>query len=193
MPVACVYGWDPTLMLAAGTPLTILDEWRWIGAMRNEPVPLVPCETIDLEVPATAEIVIEGTISPDPATYQPEGPLKEVSGRYCHQSPMHFNMLQFFARCLHKSIQRAYLIGEKIFEFPGGNFDNPSPESQQIRQSGMGPYLDIRFFCQCDGSTHDMGISAMKSAPDIGRTDQPDNLLIEADFIGSKAFTHVAV
>lgn len=88
MPVACVYGWDPSLMLAAGTPITVLDEWQWIGAMRGEPVPLVPCETIDLEVPATAEIVIEGTISPDPATYLPEGPLKEVSGRYCHVSPM---------------------------------------------------------------------------------------------------------
>ena len=88
MPVACVYGWDPTLMLTAGSPVTLIDEWQWMGAIRGEPVPLIPCETVDLEVPATAELVIEGTVSPDPATFCQEGPLKEVSGRYCNESMM---------------------------------------------------------------------------------------------------------
>ncbi len=88
MPVACVYGWDPSMMLAAGSPVTTIDEWQWMGSIRGEPVPLVKCETVDLEVPATAEIVIEGHISPDPATYRQEGPLKEISGRYCEPSQM---------------------------------------------------------------------------------------------------------
>ncbi len=88
MPVACVYGWDPSLMLTAGSPVTTINEWEWMGAIRGEAVPLVKCETVDLEVPATAEIVIEGVISTDSATYRQEGPLKEVSGRYCEPSLM---------------------------------------------------------------------------------------------------------
>ena len=38
------------------------------------------CETVDLEVPASAEIVIEGYISDDPATYETEGPFGEYTG-----------------------------------------------------------------------------------------------------------------
>ena len=82
MPVACVYGWDPTLMLAAGAPVTTCDEWQWIGALRNEPVPLVPCQTVPLQVPATAELAVEGTISWDRSRFRTEGPFKERSGRY---------------------------------------------------------------------------------------------------------------
>jgi UbiD family decarboxylase len=43
-------------------------------------VPLVRCRTVDLAVPATAEIVVEGTIDPDPASYLPEGPFGEYTG-----------------------------------------------------------------------------------------------------------------
>ncbi|MFC1671194.1 UbiD family decarboxylase domain-containing protein, partial [Spirochaetota bacterium] len=82
MPVACIYGWDPSLMLTAGSPVTTMNEYQWMGSIRGEPVPLIKCETVDLEVPASAEIVIEGTISTDSSTFQPEAPLKEVSGLY---------------------------------------------------------------------------------------------------------------
>lgn len=83
MPVACVYGWDPSLVFTAGSPVTTITEYEWMGAIRGEAVPLVKCETSDLEVPATAEIVVEGTVAPDPATYQIEAPYKEVTGTYC--------------------------------------------------------------------------------------------------------------
>jgi len=53
-----------------------------MGAVRGEPVPLVKCDTVDLYVPATAEIVFEGHVLADPATYAWEGPVKEASGRY---------------------------------------------------------------------------------------------------------------
>jgi UbiD family decarboxylase len=88
MPVACVYGWDPSLMLTAGSPVTTMNEWDWMGAIRGEPVPLIKCETVDLEVPATAEIVVEGFIPTDPNTFRPEAPLKEVSGSYAEASMM---------------------------------------------------------------------------------------------------------
>src|SRR4030042_3765769 len=73
MPVAFVYGWDPSLLAVAGRPHRGF-EYDLAGAIMQEPVKLVKCEMSDIEVPASAEIVIEGTISPDPGTYEMEGP-----------------------------------------------------------------------------------------------------------------------
>lgn len=81
MPVACVIGWDPIMPFLAGSPLPAgVCEWDVMGAYRGEPAELVRCETVDLEVPATAEIVLEGTISDDPATWELEGPFGEFTG-----------------------------------------------------------------------------------------------------------------
>jgi UbiD family decarboxylase len=81
MPVACVIGWDPIMPFLAGSPIPAgICEWDVMSAYRGEPAELVRCETVDLEVPATAEIVIEGTISDDPGTYELEGPFGEFTG-----------------------------------------------------------------------------------------------------------------
>ncbi len=81
MPVACVIGWDPIMPFLAGSPVAPgVCEWDVMGAYRSEPAQLVRCETVDLEVPASAEIVIEGTISDDPTTYETEGPFGEFTG-----------------------------------------------------------------------------------------------------------------
>ena len=81
MPVACIIGYDPILPFLAGSPLPVgVCEYDVMGGYRGEPLPLVPCETVDLAVPASAEIVIEGTISDDPATYESEGPFGEFTG-----------------------------------------------------------------------------------------------------------------
>jgi UbiD family decarboxylase len=81
MPVAFVYGYDPALTLVAGTPVNGV-EYDLAGALRQSPIELVKCETSDIEVPAYAEIVVEGTISPDPNSYEVEGPFGEGSGYY---------------------------------------------------------------------------------------------------------------
>jgi 4-hydroxy-3-polyprenylbenzoate decarboxylase len=81
MPVAVILGWDPTLFVVSSTPLAS-PEYGVAGVLRGEPVDLVRCETSDLLVPATAEIVIEGRISPDPKTFEPEGPYAEYPGYY---------------------------------------------------------------------------------------------------------------
>jgi UbiD family decarboxylase len=81
MPVAFVYGYDPTLLGVAGTPV-IGSEYALSGGIRQEPIELVKCETSDIEVPAYAEIVVEGFMSPDPADYAVEGPFGEGSGYY---------------------------------------------------------------------------------------------------------------
>jgi len=83
MPVAIVNGWDPVLPFVACSRIpTTLSEYEVMGAIRGEPVELIKCETSDLMVPATAEIVVEGTISPDPATWEQEGPFGEYTGYY---------------------------------------------------------------------------------------------------------------
>ena len=81
MPVAFVYGWDPSLLAVAGSPYRGV-EYDLAGGIMQKPVELVKCEMSDIEVPASAEIVVEGTISPDPATYETEGPFGEGSGFY---------------------------------------------------------------------------------------------------------------
>jgi 4-hydroxy-3-polyprenylbenzoate decarboxylase len=82
LPVAIVYGWDDALPFCACAPIPHrgFSEWDVIGSIRGEPVQLVKCETVDLEVPASAEIVVEGTISPDPSTFEMEGPFGEYTG-----------------------------------------------------------------------------------------------------------------
>ena len=81
MPVACVIGWDPIMSFLSGSPLPSgVCEYDVMGGYRGEPAQLVRCETVDLAVPASAEIVIEGTISDDPSTYEQEGPFGEFTG-----------------------------------------------------------------------------------------------------------------
>jgi UbiD family decarboxylase len=81
MPVAFVYGWDPVIIPVSGAPV-IGSEYHLAGALRQQPVELVKCETSDIEVPASAEIVVEGFMSPDPNSYEIEGPFGEGSGYY---------------------------------------------------------------------------------------------------------------
>ncbi len=83
MPVAFVYGWEPSLGFCASAPVpTGVSEYDVMGAIRGAPVELVKCETVDLMGPASAEIVVEGHISPDPATFEMEGPFGEFTGYY---------------------------------------------------------------------------------------------------------------
>jgi len=79
LPVAIAIGTDPVLMLASqwDAPYGV-DELELAGALRGEPVEVVRAETVDLMVPATAEIVIEGYIQPQ--IREIEGPFGEVGG-----------------------------------------------------------------------------------------------------------------
>ena len=79
MPFALVQGGDPAISVIGGIPIPGgVDEAGFIGALHGEPVPVVRCETSDLEVPATAEIVIEGYMSPSRDVL--EGPFAEFNG-----------------------------------------------------------------------------------------------------------------
>jgi 4-hydroxy-3-polyprenylbenzoate decarboxylase/2,5-furandicarboxylate decarboxylase 1 len=79
LPVAIAIGTDPALMLASqwDAPYGV-DELELAGALRGEPVEVVRAEMVDLLVPATAEVVIEGYIQPQ--VREIEGPFGEVGG-----------------------------------------------------------------------------------------------------------------
>ncbi|MDP2646155.1 MAG: UbiD family decarboxylase [Desulfobacterales bacterium] len=84
--VAIVIGTDPAVAITSVTSMAEeLDEFAVAGALRGQPVELVRCETCDLEVPATAEIVIEGQMLPGERA--PEGPFGEYPGYVSSRSP----------------------------------------------------------------------------------------------------------
>lgn len=81
MPVAVALGADPAVIFSATAPLPAgIDEMLFAGFLRKEPVELVKCETVDIEVPARAEIILEGYVDPDETRL--EGPFGDHTGYY---------------------------------------------------------------------------------------------------------------
>ena len=81
LPVAVAIGVDPSIMIAAGASFPLgVDEMGRAGALRGAPVEMVRCRRMPLEVPANAEIVLEGEIRPDDVGE--EGPFGEFTGYY---------------------------------------------------------------------------------------------------------------
>ena len=82
MPVCIAIGADPASVYAASAPLPpTVDEFLFAGFLRREPVSLTKAVTCDLEVPADAEIVIEGFIDPREPLVT-EGPFGDHTGFY---------------------------------------------------------------------------------------------------------------
>ena len=81
LPIATAIGAEPSLSLASciGAPEGV-DETEIAGAIQGTPIELVKCETIDVAVPANAEIIIEGVILPNERV--PCGPIGEFTGNY---------------------------------------------------------------------------------------------------------------
>jgi UbiD family decarboxylase len=85
-PIAIALGVAPTAHIAAASPLPYgADELAVAGALRQQPLEMVACETVPLEVPADAEIVLEGYILPD--ELMDEGPYGEFTGFYGDRAP----------------------------------------------------------------------------------------------------------
>jgi 4-hydroxy-3-polyprenylbenzoate decarboxylase len=82
LEVAVALGGDPALMYAATAPLPDgIDEWMFAGFLRKRAVMTVPCKTIDLEVPADADFVLEGYVDPREPLVD-EGPFGDHTGYY---------------------------------------------------------------------------------------------------------------
>ncbi|MBI5748509.1 MAG: menaquinone biosynthesis decarboxylase [Nitrospinae bacterium] len=85
MEVAIAIGTDPVVTYSATAPLPYgVDELLFAGMIRKKGVELVKCKTIDMEVPATAEIVLEGYVEPN--ELREEGPFGDHTGYYSLKS-----------------------------------------------------------------------------------------------------------
>jgi 4-hydroxy-3-polyprenylbenzoate decarboxylase len=81
MPVAVTLGGDPAYSFAATAPLPDgLDEILFAGFLRKKSVEMVRCKTIDVDVPADVDFVLEGYVQP--GEMRPEGPFGDHTGYY---------------------------------------------------------------------------------------------------------------
>jgi 2,5-furandicarboxylate decarboxylase 1 len=87
LEVAVVLGYDVHTLTASQISMDRygIDKYEMDSALRGEPLELVKCETVDLEVPAYAEIVLEGVILPNKR--EVEGPFGELMGYYGPAKP----------------------------------------------------------------------------------------------------------
>ncbi len=81
LEVAIAIGVDPLVILAAATPVPIdMSEWLFAGLYGGSGIHLAKCKTVDLEVPATSEFVLEGTVTPGEVGV--DGPAGDHMGYY---------------------------------------------------------------------------------------------------------------
>jgi 4-hydroxy-3-polyprenylbenzoate decarboxylase len=86
MPIAAVIGVDPATVLAGLAPVPEgVSNFVLAGYLRGEPLEVVPARTVDLEVPAHAEIILEGYV--DPTERRIEGPFGDHTGYYSAPEP----------------------------------------------------------------------------------------------------------
>ncbi len=86
IPTAVIIGGEPATIFSSIAPVPEgLDKYLFAGITRKEGIKTVKCKTIDLDVPANAEIVLEGYV--DPADIRDEGPFGDHTGYYTPVEP----------------------------------------------------------------------------------------------------------
>ncbi|HLY33801.1 MAG TPA: menaquinone biosynthesis decarboxylase [Jatrophihabitantaceae bacterium] len=89
LPVAIAFGCPPAVTYAASAPLPAdIDEYLFAGFLQRERVDLVDCLTVPLQVPAAAQVVLEGWV--EPGERLPEGPFGDHTGFYTPVEPFPF-------------------------------------------------------------------------------------------------------
>ncbi len=86
LPVAVAFGADPVVSYVASAPLPgDIDEYLFAGFLRGERVEMVDCVTVPLQVPAHAQVILEGYV--EPGERAPEGPFGDHTGFYTPVEP----------------------------------------------------------------------------------------------------------
>ena len=99
LEVAIVVGAPPVVTYAAASKVPIgVDELAIAGALAGAPIPVVRCKTVDVWVPADAEIVLEGRVSTE--FLEPEGPFGEFYG---HVHPVEYGRIMDITCITHRS------------------------------------------------------------------------------------------
>ncbi len=124
--IAVVLGPNPSVSICSATRVPYGDdELRLASSLDAEPLKLVKCETIDIEVPWNSEIVLEGILlHPKDRPYEVEGPFGEVTG---YMGSATFSAVMKITAITHRN--------DPIF--PGFLSQKPPSESSKIRQMGL--------------------------------------------------------
>ena len=111
---AIIIGSEPATVFSAVAPVPEgLDKYLFAGITRKQGIKTVKCKTIDLEVPANAEIVLEGYV--DPADLRGEGPFGDHTGYYTPKEPFPtFTLTGVMQR--EKPIYLTTIVGKPILE-----------------------------------------------------------------------------
>ena len=159
LPAAAVIGADPGTILAAVTPVPdTLSEYQFAGLLRGSKVELVDCKTVPLQVPAEAEIVLEGLVSLD--EYGDEGPYGDHTGYYNAVEP--FPVFRVTAITMRR--QPIYLS-----TFTGRPPDEPSVLGEALNDVFV-PLLSqqfpeiVDFWLPPEGCSYRVAVVAMKKA-----------------------------
>jgi 4-hydroxy-3-polyprenylbenzoate decarboxylase len=89
LPVAIAFGCPPAVTYAASAPLPAeIDEYLFAGFLGRDRVDLVDCVSVPLQVPAAAQVVLEGWV--EPGARMPEGPFGDHTGFYTPVEPFPF-------------------------------------------------------------------------------------------------------
>ena len=111
---AIIIGGEPATVFSAVSPVPEgLDKYLFAGITRKKGIQTVKCKTVDLEVPANAEIVLEGYV--DPSDVRAEGPFGDHTGYYTPQEPYPtFTLTGIMQR--QKPIYLTTIVGKPILE-----------------------------------------------------------------------------
>ncbi|MFW5680686.1 MAG: UbiD family decarboxylase [Pseudomonadota bacterium] len=159
LPAAAVIGADPGTTLAAVTPVPdTLSEYQYAGLLRGKRVELVDCVSIPLQVPATAEIVLEGYVSLD--DYGDEGPYGDHTGYY--NSVEKFPVFTVTAMTMRK--QPIYLS-----TFTGRPPDEPSVLGEAMNEVFLPLFVQqfpevVDFWLPPEGCSYRIAVVSMKKA-----------------------------
>ncbi len=112
--VAVIIGSDPATVFSAVAPVPEgLDKYLFAGITRKKGIKTVKCKTIDLEVPANAEMVLEGYV--DPSDIRDEGPFGDHTGYYTPKEPFPtFTLTGIMQR--KKPIYLTTIVGKPVVE-----------------------------------------------------------------------------
>jgi 4-hydroxy-3-polyprenylbenzoate decarboxylase len=190
LQAAIAIGVTPNIAYSATAKIPYdFDEYRLAGGLAGEPIALVPCKTIDLLVPATAEIIIEGIIPTD--SIEPEGPFGEYPGYMGH-------------RTVSPYLQVTCITHRKDAIYTALMSQFPPSESSKIKHtgtekiiykflrhdSGNSAVLDVALHDEVSGSGQAYCVIKMRSAT---KADAWRALNASAGFTGSYAKICIAV
>jgi len=151
LQVAAVIGPSPALVMTSITEIPYgVSELEVAGGLAGEPIEIIRCETVDLEVPANAEIVLEGEIPPDYILPDP------ASGEHTGYTFVDRTALPFHIRCI--THRKNPIWHDIVDQFPPsessvmGNLNREANMLNFLRNACGIPYVKDVAFHHCGGS-----------------------------------------